>query len=102
MIKMLDQKTPEEFQRLLETLLFDIYGSTLTEQELAAFLGYESREELRKAYKAEEIDIPLFTIQHRQGRFVLVYELAGWLAKHWITQLTGDDGEFKPYNLFPD
>ena len=91
MTKMIDQKSPSEFKRLLEILLFDAYGPILREKELATLLGYESSEGLREAYESGEIDIPWFKLDHRRDRFILVYEVAGWLSVHWRRQLEGDD-----------
>ncbi|ELE1939966.1 hypothetical protein RDG67_002809 [Vibrio cholerae] len=69
----------------LERELMYRYGSPLlTGKKLAEAMGYPSIHALRKHMSQSTFPVTLFTIQGRRGRFVLVKDIAFWLAKQRI------------------
>ncbi|NMH67186.1 hypothetical protein HC757_18730 [Shewanella sp. SHSM-M6] len=69
----------------LERELMHRYGSPLlTGKKLSEAMGYPSIHALRKHMSQSTFPVALFTIQGRRGRYVLVKDIAFWLAKQRI------------------
>ncbi len=67
---------------LLERDLLTRYGSPLIGgEELRTALGYPSTEALRQALARGTVPVPVFAVPHRRGKFALVKDVAGWLAR---------------------
>lgn len=71
----------------LERELMNSYGSPLlTGEKLAEAMGYRSIHSLRKHMSQKTFPVKLFTIKGRRGRFVLVKDIACWLATQRLQQ----------------
>lgn len=69
----------------LESSLMKRYGSPLlTGGELADAMGFRSIHSLRKHVANGTFPLQTFTISDRRGRFVLVKEIAKWLAEQRV------------------
>lgn len=71
----------------LERDLMNSYGSPLlTGEKLAEAMGYRSIHSLRKHMSQRTFPVKLFNIEGRRGRFVLVKDIACWLATQRLQQ----------------
>lgn len=57
------------------------YGPLLGGQDLARVLGYRSLDSLRQAAHRGQLPIPVFTVEHRRGKFALTRDAAAWLTE---------------------
>lgn len=73
--------SPESLVRDLERELTDRYGLVLDTKALFQALGYPSAAALRQALRRGTLDIPLFEIPRRRGRFALPRDVAQWLVE---------------------
>ncbi|MEO9943786.1 hypothetical protein [Paraglaciecola sp.] len=59
----------------------ELYGSPLISGEkLRKALGYRSMDAMRKAIVRKTLPVKTFTIVNRRGKFVLIKDIAFWLA----------------------
>ncbi len=78
---MSDLEALNRLAKQLELDLLAMYGSPLlTGENLRRALGFPSIYALRKALTARTVPVPVFTIEHRKGRYALVKDIAHWLA----------------------
>ncbi|MGS2724924.1 hypothetical protein ACVBEJ_14380 [Porticoccus sp. GXU_MW_L64] len=89
LIKILEQKSPEEFQQMLDGIMLKAYGPLMTEAEVVDLLGYETRGCLHYDRKWKGVDIDFFNLEHRKGKFAFYYDVAAWLASYWVNTLGG-------------
>lgn len=65
----------------IERELTERHGLVLDTRALCRVLGYPSAAALRQAWHRGTLQIPLFEIPRRRGRFALTREVARWLAQ---------------------
>ncbi|MBB5360783.1 hypothetical protein HDE76_004031 [Rhodanobacter sp. ANJX3] len=66
---------------LLERDLLVRYGTPLLGgDDLRSALGYPSVEALRQAISRGTVPVPIFSVEHRRGKFALTKDVAAWLA----------------------
>ncbi len=69
----------------LESDLLTLYRSpVLGGEQLRQAMGYRTMGALRQAINQHHFPVRLFTMPKRRGRFVLVADVARWLAKQSI------------------
>ncbi|HBO4599509.1 TPA: hypothetical protein L6A81_25825 [Pseudomonas aeruginosa] len=76
--------TPTEFLALsaeLEQLLTTRYGVMLGSKDLWRELGFRSPNAFRQALARGTLDVPVFEVQNRRGRFALAKDVADWVAR---------------------
>lgn len=74
-------KNPREdplFEQIHESLLAR-FGDLIGARDLWRVMGYPSQVALQRAYSRGKVDLALFEIEHRRGRFALTSEVAVWL-----------------------
>ena len=71
----------DQLQSTLEKDLLNLYGPLLSSEVLQKVLGYSSRDAFRQAINRQVLDIPLFDIAHRKGKFALAKDVAVFIAK---------------------
>lgn len=64
----------------LENDLLSRYSPMLGNDDLQVALDYPSREAFRQAAARDQLPIPVFSIEHRRGKFALAKDVAHWLA----------------------
>lgn len=77
-------KSTENYEALVKILKADLmgkYGPLLTGDALREALGYRSMAAMQQAVLRRTLTIPIFTIQHRRGKFALAEDIAYWLAE---------------------
>lgn len=77
-------KQTKEFNRYvsdLEKNLIRDYGHLLTGEALQNLLGFKSTASFQQALHRGVIDVPIFPIEKRRGKFALTKDVAEWLAK---------------------
>lgn len=65
----------------LECSLTERYGEILNTAALARELGYPSTAAFRMAVLRGKIDLQVFEIPNRKGRFALARDVAVWIAQ---------------------
>jgi len=65
----------------LENQLLHQYGPLLGGSELPKALGYPTMRAFQQAVVRGTVDVPVFSIEKRRGKFALVRDVAVWLAK---------------------
>lgn len=76
--------TPTDFQALsseLEQQLTTRYGAMLGSKDLWRELGFRSPNAFRQALARGTLDVPVFEVQNRRGRFALAKDVAVWIAR---------------------
>lgn len=69
----------------LESKLMSFYRApVLSGIELQKAMGYRSLDALRQAVLRKTFPVPVFTLPNRRGKFVLVKDIAGYLAQNAI------------------
>jgi hypothetical protein len=71
----------EVLARNIESQLFEKYGTMIGSKDLWRSLGYPSPSALRQAVSRKTLEVPLFELPKRRGRFALVRDVALWIAK---------------------
>ena len=83
-------KSEEEIEKLAEQLEKDLllmYGSPLiTGEDLQKAMGFRSVDALRQAIVRKTIPVKVFSLDNRRGKYVLVKDIARWLANESIKQ----------------
>jgi hypothetical protein len=64
----------------LERQLSDRYGSMLGSKDLWRELGFPSPNAFRQALARGKIELPIFEVRNRRGRFALAKDVAYWIA----------------------
>lgn len=64
----------------LEADLFGQYGPLLGGGELIRALGYPTARAFQQAVVRDLVDVQVFSIRRRRGKFALTKEVAAWLA----------------------
>lgn len=73
----------QDYERLaseLEHRLCERYGLMLGSKDLWRELGYPSPNAFRQALIRGTVDIPVFEVSNRRGRFALAHDVAQWIA----------------------
>ncbi|HBP5921415.1 hypothetical protein [Pseudomonas aeruginosa] len=76
--------TPTDFLALsaeLEQQLTTRYGVMLGSKDLWRELGFRSPNAFRQALTRGTLDVPVFEVQNRRGRFALAKDVAVWIAR---------------------
>ena len=78
-------KVPDETEMLqlsaqLEADLLGQYGPLLGGGDLIRALGYPTARAFQQAVVRDLVDVPVFGIPRRRGKFALTKEVAAWLA----------------------
>lgn len=81
MSDVIPEKATEVIAQEIEQGLVDRYGPVLGARVLYQALGYPSPAALRQALLRGTVNIPIFEIPNRRGRFALARDVAAWLAK---------------------
>lgn len=68
------------FEQIHESLLAR-FGDLIGARDLWRVMGYPSQVALQRAYSRGKVDLALFEIEHRRGRFALTSEVAVWLIQ---------------------
>lgn len=68
------------FEQIHESLLAR-FGDLIGARDLWRVMGYPSQVALQRAYSRGKVDLALFEIEHRRGRFALTSEVAAWLIQ---------------------
>lgn len=75
---------PTDFLALsaeLERQLTTRYGVMLGSKDLWRELGFRSPNAFRQALARGTLDVPVFAVQNRRGRFALAKDVAAWVAQ---------------------
>jgi hypothetical protein len=73
----------QDVQRLasdLERQLNERYGVMLGSKDLWRELGFPSSNAFRQAVTRGTIEVPIFEVSNRRGRFALAKDVANWIA----------------------
>lgn len=73
----------QDVQRLasdLERQLSERYGAMLGSKDLWRELGFPSPNAFRQALARGTIEVPVFEVSNRRGRFTLAKDVANWIA----------------------
>jgi len=65
----------------IEQDLLDRHGPMIGDDALRTALGFPSKAAFRQALSRHRIDIPVFSLPNRRGKFALANDVAEWLAK---------------------
>ncbi|WKD26177.1 pyocin activator PrtN family protein [Pseudoalteromonas sp. KG3] len=65
----------------LESDLLKLHGPIMTGDHLLKALGYASQEALRQSIVRNTVPVPVFKMEKRHGYFVLVKDVANYLAQ---------------------
>jgi hypothetical protein len=65
----------------MEKDLIDKYGPMVGGPDLVKVLGYRSNASFRRAEKLGQIDIRIFPLRGRKGKFAMTKDIADWLRK---------------------
>lgn len=65
----------------LERKLEERFGSMLGSKDLWRELGFPSPSAFRQAKVRGTLDVPIFEVKNRRGRFALARDVATWIAK---------------------
>jgi hypothetical protein len=82
------QTALEALAATLEKTLFDRYGAMLRSGELWKELGYRSPSAFRQAIGRGKLDLALFELPGRRGKFALAKDVAYWIASHRLKEPT--------------
>lgn len=69
----------------LEHQLTTRYGTMLASKDLWRELGYRSANAFRQALLRGTLDLPVFEVEHRRGRFALARDVAAWIARQRLS-----------------
>jgi hypothetical protein len=73
----------------LEQQLTARYGVMLGSKDLWRELGFRSPSAFRQALARGTLDVPVFEVQNRRGRFALASEVANWIARQRMSVCGG-------------
>lgn len=82
--------TPTDFLALsaeLEQQLTTRYGVMLGSRDLWRELGFRSPNAFRQALARGTLDVPVFEVTNRRGRFALAKDVAAWIARQRMNAL---------------
>lgn len=69
------------------------YGALLSGEPLYRSLGFSSVAAFRQAKSKKQIPVTLFEIEHKRGSYALPEDVAIWLCKTRLTNVTHEGGE---------
>ena len=69
----------------LEHQLTTRYGTMLGSGDLWREIGYRSPNAFRQALLRGTLDLPVFAVEGRRGRFALVRDVAVWIARQRLS-----------------
>lgn len=75
----------EALVKSIESQLFEKYGTMIGSKDLWRTLGYPSPSALRQAVSRKTLEVTLFELPKRRGRFALVRDVALWIAKQRLS-----------------
>jgi len=75
----------------LEQQLTTRYGVMLGSKDLWRELGFRSPNAFRQALVRGTLDVPVFAVQNRRGRFALAKDVAIWIARQRLP--VADEGQ---------
>jgi len=80
----------EVLTNALENDLLKLHGPIMTGDNLLKALGYVSQEALRQSIVRNTVPVPIFKMEKRRGYFVLVKDVANYLAnRRHLTEVGG-------------
>lgn len=74
-------KAFKQFAAELEADLVRDYGHLLSGEKLYTLLGFKTLSSYKQAVWRDQIPVPIFSIEKRQGKFALTKDVAVWLAE---------------------
>ena len=76
------ERSPQEMPTVRQLLreFLCLYGPVMGGEELRRALGYPSAAAFRQAQVRKTVPVPLFSIEHRRGKFAWTKEVVAWLA----------------------
>ncbi|MEO9943778.1 hypothetical protein [Paraglaciecola sp.] len=83
----------EVFAEALEKDLLKLHGPVITGEHLLKALGFVSQEALRQSIVRKTVPVPVFKMEKRRGYFVLVKDVACYLAKSRYESKKGGEME---------
>lgn len=78
---MTQSQTSQRLSTELTRTLTALYGPLVSSRELWRILGFANPAAYRQAIASRRIQLPLFEIEGRRGRFALTQEIAHWLVE---------------------
>jgi hypothetical protein len=79
-------------EKSLEADLLKLHGPIMTGAHLLKALGYVSQEALRQSMVRDTVPVPIFKMEKRRGYFVLVKDVASYLAnRRHLTAIGGSN-----------
>ncbi|EAR11068.1 hypothetical protein [Reinekea blandensis] len=81
----MESQSPYKLQQVLieelESQLTDRYGPMMSGKDLYKALGYVSDHAFRQGLVRNTVNVPIFSIPHRRGKFALTKDVAVFLAQ---------------------
>ncbi|AOE85916.1 hypothetical protein [Pseudomonas sp. TCU-HL1] len=77
----------QELANELERTLTARYGLMLSSAVLSRELGYPSTAAFRVAVARGTVELPVFSVPNRKGKFALAKDVAAWIARQRHTAL---------------
>lgn len=77
---MMTNPIPSNMAEMLEKDLTALYGPMISNDNLRVALGFTSMEAFRQALARKTVQIPVFGLPNRRGKYALVKDVALWLA----------------------
>lgn len=81
MAKVVAIKEKEALEKTLQSDLMSHYGPIIGGEDLYKVLGYKTSSAFRLALNQGDINLSIFHIEKRRGRFSLTIDIAKWLVK---------------------
>lgn len=71
----------EQLAKSLEEDLLRRFGPLVGQEDLRAALGFATMEAFRQALVRRKVEVPVFSLPNRRGKFALAKDVAEWLSK---------------------
>lgn len=85
---MTDSTNKRSLYKELKEELVKKYGVMVNGQSLYEALGYTSGNAFRQALKRGNIQVPLFEVPNRKGKFALTKDIAAWITEQASNEST--------------
>ncbi len=72
--------TRTEYKINLEQQILEKYGWLVSGPDLYGLLGYKTKVAFNQAYRRGTINVPVFDIANRRGKFALTKDIAEWMT----------------------
>lgn len=76
-----DTERNNDLYFLLATELTDLYGPLVSGKTLRSILAFPTQAAFQQAAARNLLPVPVFSIEHRRGKFALVKDIAAWLSQ---------------------